>query len=100
MGNTQAAGFAEAVSEGWCDLDAALRYQLFANHYPPETLELSKKALKLAAQDDWDEIVDFGPSGISHRVYGTQVPVRVVIEAWHLDHFIGAAKQALDEEEG
>ncbi len=101
MGNTQAAGMAEAIDDGLVDLGLALHWHLTSNHYPPlppETLELAKEALKLAAQDDWDGIVDFGPSGIKHRQYGTQVPARVIIELWHLNHFIGAAQQALDEE--
>lgn len=102
MGYTQAAGFAEAVTDGLVSLDGALRYHLFTNHYPPlplETLELSKQALELAAQDEWEAKVDLGESGISHRKFGTQVPAIVLIKSWHLGHFIGAARQLLESED-
>ena len=101
MGYTQAAGFAEAVSEGWCDLGIALHWHLTSNHYPPLpacTLLLAKQALNHAARDEWDAVVDVSSIG-THRVHGVKVPAHVLIQDWHLEHFIGVAKQALDEEE-
>ena len=101
MGNTQAAGFAEAVSDGLVDLGLALHWHLTSNHYPPlpsGCQDIAEVALNNAARDNWDEKVDVSAIG-SHNRYGTQVPTHVLIEAWHLDHFIGAAQQALDEEE-
>jgi hypothetical protein len=92
---------AEAAGEGLTSLDGALQYQIYTNHYPPPPpgwVPLARKALTLAAQDDWDGVVDISDVG-QHRRYGAEVPAHAIIEIWHLEPFVETAKQLLDEEE-
>lgn len=81
MGSTYAAGFAEAVQEGWISLDQAVHVHLTANHYPPvppSFVSVAVKAVELANQGDWDAIlVDGAPGTVSDA-----------IEVWHLWAFV------------
>ena len=90
MGNTHALGFAEAVKEGQTTLYLALHYHFTANHYPPlptACIEPAQEALDKASAGEWEELVDITEAG-THRVHGTEVPVNILIDEWHLFPFV------------
>lgn len=90
MGNTQALGFAEAVNDGQVSLWLALHYHFTANHWPPlpvACIEPAELALKKANEGEWEELIDISDIG-THQKHGTDVPVNVLIEDWHLYPFV------------
>jgi hypothetical protein len=89
MGNLRAAGMAHAVHEGMLSLEAALHDHFRAGCYPPLPLTLvepSMEAIGLAKAGEWEATVTL--TDMTHRVYGTEVPVRVMIEELHLGAFV------------
>lgn len=89
MGSLHAQEFASMVDEGEVDLDAALRWHLGSNHFPPlpsSLLEPAKVAIALASADDWDAEVPL-PDGVSWRDRDA-APAWVCVKAWHLGAFV------------
>ncbi len=89
MGHATAAGFAEAVAEGDIDLEAALRYHLSANHYPPvpaAMVPVAVAAIEAINAGDYEDHVDM-PEGVLFRghAYG---PAYAIAGALHLDAFL------------
>lgn len=85
MGHMQAGEMAE-----YADLDTALRWHLESNHFPPlpvELVETAKRAITLANDDQWDELVEL-PAGITYRGE-TSVVVWAAVESMHLETFLG-----------
>jgi hypothetical protein len=85
MGNLQASEMAQVVRDG-LQLDIALEWHLFTNHFPPlprGILELAKQAIKLWNEGDHDATIDVSSVG-EHRRYGTDVPVGECLTNWHL----------------
>jgi len=89
MGGLAAQGFADAVGEGHCSLETALRWHLQSNHYPPLPLGLLPvcvAAIDAAIAGDWDNDIEL-PDGITWRG-SSSAPVHAVIEAHHLEAFL------------
>lgn len=89
MGNTQAAGMAEAIGKEWIDLTTALHWHLTANHYPPlptALIETAKTAIERANTGDFDSMIDL-PEGIAFRAE-TTMSVSRVVESLHLGPYI------------
>lgn len=96
MGATQAMGMAEAVSDGDIGLRQAIGWHLSANHFPPvpaDMIDPCIQAIEYAADEDWDAEVEL-PEGTEYRG-STVAPVWAIVEAHHLQAFIGT----YDEEE-
>jgi len=90
MGTTQAQAFAEAIREGELAIASALAYHLSANHYPAVPLSMVPvciEALAWAEDDERDAKVAL-PEGITWRGEA-YAPVWAIIEAHHLEPFIG-----------
>ncbi len=100
MGNMQAAGYAEGVQEGWWNLDNALYAHLTGNFYPPHPSYMvgpCKRAIAKANKGLWNSRVRL-PEEAKHRVYGSLVPVHIMVEAMHLDAFIEYDEEDYDDE--
>lgn len=80
-------------------LDVSLAWHLQSNHYPPlpnGCVAIAKRAIAHAHECDGfspftyescEHTVDISAIG-THLTYGTDVPVRELIEAWHLDFYL------------
>jgi len=69
--------------------DAALRWHLFSNHFPPlpsGILPVAKRVLRLIRAGRTTAKVRL-PDGVLYRGQ-THAPVLVCAEAWHLDAFL------------
>ena len=78
MGRLQAGEIRALLKE-----DQALRWHLQCNHYPPiheVFLLVAKKAIELAKQDKWEEVIDM-PNGKS-------LTVAKIVEDLHLETFL------------
>lgn len=85
MGYAGLMGMREAASE-----DVALEWHLTSNLYPapPRVMfEVAKKAIEAARNGNNDERIVL-PDGVSHRVYGTEVPAWVIVDNFRLEGFI------------
>jgi hypothetical protein len=85
MGYAGLMGMREAASE-----DVALEWHLTSNLYPapPRVMfEVAKKAIEAARNGNNDERIAL-PDGVSHRVYGTEVPAWVIVDNFRLEGFI------------
>lgn len=90
MGAANAYGFAQAVQDGDVDLRSAITWHLRSNHYPPLPLELVDpciQAIEAAQEEDWERQITL-PEPITYRGNPT-APAHAVIEAHHLDAFVG-----------
>ena len=89
MGNQTAQSLRNSVDEGTCDIDTALRIHFNFNHYPPLPLSLlpvAKKAIQLAGNEQYDELIDL-PEGITWK-RRNKASVYACVNAWHLDCFL------------
>lgn len=85
------------------DLDAALRWHLGSNHFPPiplDNLEPAKKAIEIAnraiAEDDpelWDHLIHIPTAG-------RELTVSRIIEGMLLDSFLDAVQHDVYGEPG
>lgn len=85
MGYAGLMGMREAASE-----DVALEWHLTSNLYPAPPrvmIEVAKKAIEAARNGDYEERIPL-PEGVSHRVYGTEVPARIIVDNFRLEGFI------------
>lgn len=85
MGYAGLMGMREVASE-----DVALEWHLTSNLYPapPRIMfEVAKQAIAAARNGDTQETIAL-PEGVSHRIYGTEVPAWVIVDEFRLDGFI------------
>jgi len=78
-----AIGMSEAVQDGLLSNDAALRWHLEWNHFPPVHevfLPVVKEALELARKDCWEVVLEL-PNG-------RELSVLQVVEQLHLHEFL------------
>ncbi len=94
MGNSVAAGYADAIDQGLCSLDSALAAHLQSNHYPPLPMELVPvcvKAIKRIEYGSPDRRIQL-PTGMRLAMGGgrstNRPPAWRIAEACHLDAFI------------
>jgi len=94
MGNSVAAGYADAIDQGICSLDRALAAHLQSNHYPPLPMALipaCKKAIRNCEGYQSDLRVQL-PTGMRLAMGGgrstNRPPSWRLVEAAHLDAFI------------
>ncbi len=90
MGNIQAYAFAAAVEQDQVSLYLALYHHFAFNHFPRvpvAAIEPAEKAIEQANLGEWDELIDISDVG-KHRVHGSEVPVNVLIDEWHLSPFV------------
>ena len=90
MGSMTALGYKDMVDEGQMSLENALAIHLRSNHYPPIPTSMIRpcmRAIKKANRGEWDKRVRL-PKGISHKIYGSFVPVHEVIREVHLETFL------------
>lgn len=81
------------------DIDVALSWHLQSNHYPPVPTKMNaiaKRAIELAVKDEWGVEIEL-PEGVTFRNGSTMVRPHQVIESFHLEDFVEAARA--DEEE-
>lgn len=91
MGASTAQAFANEVAEGNCPIEAAVQYHLRQNHYPPPPVcmvEPCVEAINYANEGNYDADV-FLPTGVTWRG-STMVPVRALVESFHLQSFINS----------
>ena len=83
MGYTNAVGMAQNAP-----LETGLHWHLTANHYPPVgfVFDSALEAIANASAGDWDKpiSIDWG----EHRLYGTEIPTRIIIESYHLEPWV------------
>lgn len=94
MGYTQAQEMAHYTHNG-LSIEAALRYHLTVNHFPPVPVEMvpvAKRAISKAFLGQWDKQVRL-PKGTTYRGKSL-VPVGEIIGALHLEPWL-----EVDEEE-
>lgn len=90
LGNMKAIEMAEAASDGTISLEAALKYHLEVNHFPPigevlpTALEIVQEVRAGGSVDDWVDL----PEGVEHKRYGKACPAHECIRAWHLEAFL------------
>lgn len=86
------AAFAADLAGSGLDLGLALEIHLRSNHFPPvPTTMIPACKAAIAAGDegeDWDLLIDL-PEGISYQGK-SQAPAWAIIEAHHLECFLGA----------
>lgn len=90
MGYMQAQSFADAVEDGDISLEAALRYHLECNHYPPVGFLYGAAwdAIQACREDDFDREIAM-PDGVTFRATGDGFgPAGAVAAALHLEPFI------------
>lgn len=70
--------------------DVALEWHMKSNLYPApprSMIAVAKEAIEACRNEDYDKVVAL-PDGVSHRVYGTEVPAFIVVEQFRLEGFI------------
>ena len=85
MGYTGLMGMREAASE-----DVALEWHMTSNLYPApprSMIAVAQAAIQAVRNGDADERIEM-PQGVSHRVYGTEVPAGVIVDQFRLEGFI------------
>ena len=85
MGYAGLAGMREVASE-----DVALEWHMTSNLYPApprSMIAVAQAAIQAVRNGDADERIEM-PRGVSHRVYGTEVPAGVIVDQFRLDGFI------------
>jgi hypothetical protein len=85
MGYTGLIGMRGVASE-----DVALEWHMTSNLYPApprSMIAVAQAAIEAVRNGDSDERIEM-PEGISHRVYGTEVPAGVIVDQFRLDGFI------------
>jgi hypothetical protein len=90
MGNATSIGFADEVAQENVSLEAAVQYHLRCNHYPPPPVIMVKpciEAINHAKNGEYGYEVEL-PEGVMWRGQAA-VPVRALVESFHLDAFIG-----------
>jgi hypothetical protein len=83
MGKRRAEEMASAVREGYASLDAALRYHLTCNHYPPvhtSFIETARTAIEACQRDEYDEEIIM-PNGLVRTA-------AEIVEGLHLEDFL------------
>ena len=85
MGYNYAAGVAEMTG----DLRTAVSAHLTYNCYPAMTefTDAGVEAIRAVLDEDEDHLVPM-PKGVSHKVYGDQVPAGKLIGMLHLDAIV------------
>jgi hypothetical protein len=85
MGYNYAAGVAEMTG----DLRTAVSVHLTYNCYPAMTefTDAGVEAIRAVLDEDEDHLVPM-PKGVSHKVYGDQVPAGKLIGMLHLDAIV------------
>jgi hypothetical protein len=85
MGYAGLIGMREVASE-----DVALEWHMTSNldPAPPRVMiAVAQAAIQAVRNGDADERIEM-PKGVSHRVYGTEVPAGVIVDQFRLDGFI------------
>jgi len=85
MGRLSARDMAEHAS-----LEQGIEWHIMSNHYPPPPrymVDVATEAVKKARDGNLDSTIEL-PGGAEHRRYGKDVPVHVIIEAFHLDPWL------------
>jgi hypothetical protein len=85
MGYAGLIGMREVASE-----DVALEWHMTSNLYPAPPrvmIAVAQAAIQAVRNGDADERIEM-PKGVSHRVYGTEVPAGVIVDQFRLDGFI------------
>lgn len=88
MGRMQAEEFATAVEDGGISLEAALRWHLGSNHYPPVLFmaDAALEAIEAGNDEDWDREIQM-PDGVRYRG-SDSAPASSIIESLHLESFL------------
>jgi hypothetical protein len=55
-------------------------------------IAVAKEAIEACRNEDYDAVVAL-PDGVSHRIYGTEVPARIVVEQFRLEGFLDEVEQ-------
>lgn len=86
MGRASLEGMLEVA-----DRDAALRWHLGSNHFPPipEVFDAALKAIEYANDEEWAMPIDL-PAGVTWKGQ-TWATAEACVEAWHLDGFLDDA---------
>jgi hypothetical protein len=85
MGYAGLMGMREVASE-----DVALEWHLTSNLYPAPPrvmIGVAKAAIEAARNGDNHAGIEL-PEGVSHRIYGTEVPAWVIVDELRLEGFI------------
>ena len=85
MGYTGVMGMRELASE-----DVALEWHMTSNIYPAPPrvrIAVAQAAIEALRNGDAEQMIEM-PEGISHRVYGTEVPAGVIVDQFRLEGFI------------
>jgi hypothetical protein len=85
MGYAGLMGMREMASE-----DVALEWHMTSNIYPAPPramIGVAKAAIDATRNGENDERIAL-PDGVSHRVYGTEVPAWVIVDEFRLNGFI------------
>lgn len=85
MGYASLMGMREVATE-----DVALEWHFTSNLYPSpprEMIAVGAAAIQECRMGGYDNKIPL-PEGCSHRVYGTEVPARVIVSEFRLEGFI------------
>ena len=70
--------------------DVALEWHMTSNIYPAPPrvmIAVAQAAIEALRNGDAEQMIEM-PEGISHRVYGTEVPAGVIVDQFRLEGFI------------
>lgn len=98
MGKTQAMEMAGSVEDGLLSLYAAIDWHIKYNHYPPprhadQVVDMCVDVIRMASEGDYGTVIpaDYIDNGILDAV-----PIRKVMDAFHLWDFLNADEFAED----